>query len=58
MPDIQSTVDESSVAFITGEKDIDKEFDAYISELEELHLDEVTEVKQAQYDRYLKALSQ
>ncbi|HAF26895.1 MAG TPA: ABC transporter substrate-binding protein [Lachnospiraceae bacterium] len=56
MPDIEDKVNESSIAFITGKADIEKEFDAYIADLEKLHLDEVTEVKQAQYDRYLKAL--
>ena len=37
-------------------KDIEKDFDSYISDLESLNLKEVIEVKQAQYKRYLKAL--
>lgn len=56
MPDVQAAVDASAVGFITGQKDIEKEFDSYISELESLNLDEIIEVKQAQYNRYLKAL--
>ena len=56
MPDIQTKVDKSALDFITGKKDIETEFDAYISDLEKLHLDEVVEVRQAQYNRYLKAL--
>jgi len=49
-------VNKSGAAFITGEKDIEKEFDSYIDELESLNLDEIVEIKQAQYNRYLKAL--
>ena len=55
MTDIQTKVDESAVGFITGTIDL-AEFDTYISDLQALHLDEVVEVKQAQYNRYLKAL--
>ena len=39
-----------------GDKDIDADFDAYISELNSYSLDEVLEIRQAQYDRYLSAL--
>ena len=56
MEDIQNKVNEDAEAFITGKKDIEKEFDSYLTELEDLHLEEVTEVRQAQYNRYLKAL--
>ena len=56
MPDIQKKVNESAVGFITGTMNIEQEFDSYIDELESLSLDEVVEVKQAQYKRYLKAL--
>ncbi len=56
MSDIRNVAESSAMDFITGKKDIEKEFDSYISELENLHLDEVLEVRQAQYDRYLKAL--
>lgn len=56
LEDIQNEVNESGVDFITGKKDIEKEFDSYLEELQKLNLDEVVEVKQAQYKRYLKAL--
>ena len=54
--DIQSTADTYAMAFIMGQKDIDADFDAYLSELNSHSLDEVTEIRQAQYDRYLNAL--
>ncbi len=57
MGDIQATVDSYAIAFIKGDKNLTTDFDQYISELEALHLDEVTEVKQAQHDRYMSALS-
>lgn len=56
LPDIQSFVDSSALDFITGKKNTEGDFDDYIAELEALHLDEVVEIKQAQYNRYLKAL--
>ena len=56
MDGIQQEVDKSGEDFITGKKDIEAEFDNYISELESLNLNEIIEVKQAQYNRYLKAL--
>ena len=56
LPDIQSFVDSSALDFITGKKNTEGDFDDYIAELEVLHLDEVVEIKQAQYNRYLKAL--
>ena len=54
--DIQSTADTYAMAFIKGQKDIDADFDAYLSELNSHSLDEVTEIRQTQYDRYLNAL--
>ncbi len=54
--DIQNTADTYAIAFIKGDKDIDADFDAYISELNSYSLDEVLEIRQAQYDRYLSAL--
>ena len=56
MEEIQKKVDESGKDFITGKEDIESKFDDYISELEALNLGEVIEVKQTQYNRYLKAL--
>ena len=42
--------------FITGKKNLEKDFDDYIAELDSMNLSEVVEVKQTQYNRYLKAL--
>ena len=56
LPDIQSFVDSNALEFITGKKNTEGDFDDYIAELEALHLGEVVEIKQAQYNRYLKAL--
>lgn len=58
MEDIQSKVDESTVDFITGKKNLDSDFDAYLDELDSLNLPEMVEVRQSQYNRYLKALEQ
>ena len=58
MPDIQTMVDEDAVKFITGELNLDSDFDDYITQLDELNIGEIVEIRQAQYDRYLKALSQ
>lgn len=58
MPDIQTKVDESATGFITGTMDLETEFDQYISDLQSMNLDEVIDVRQTQYNRYLKALAQ
>ncbi len=55
--DIQTNVDESATAFIMGNKNINTEFDGYISGLEALNLGELVQIRQNQYDRYLKALN-
>ena len=57
MTDIQTNVDENATAFITGNKSLDSDFDAYISGLEALNLPAILEIKQQQHDRYLKALN-
>ena len=57
MPDIQTYVDGCAMDFITGRKNLAGDFDDYISELESMSLDEVVEIKQTQYNRYLKALN-
>lgn len=56
MTDIQTYVDESAAAFITGTKSLE-EFDGYISGLDSLNLSAVLEAKKSQYSRYLSALS-
>ncbi len=57
MPDIQTYVDSCAMDFITGRKNLEGDFSDYISELESMNLDEVVEIKQTQYNRYLKALN-
>ena len=56
MEDILNEVNTSGQKFITGDKNLEKDYDEYLNKLEELNLEEVIEVKQAQYDRYRKAL--
>lgn len=46
---IQSQVETNTAAFITGEKDIDKEWDAYVAGFEDLQLDEYLAVLQKYY---------
>jgi len=43
--------DESELAFITGKKDIDKDWDAYLKQAEVLGLSQYLEVQQTAYDR-------
>lgn len=46
---IQSQVELNTAAFITGEKDIDKEWDAYVAEFKNLKLDEFLAILQKYY---------
>ena len=55
--DIQTYVDESAAAFITGTRSL-SEFDSYISGLDSLNLSAVLEAKMSQYNRYFSALNQ
>jgi putative aldouronate transport system substrate-binding protein len=57
MADIQSIASDYETAFIKGEKNLEGDFESYLSELESHHLSEVTEIRQTQYDRYLEALN-
>lgn len=41
------------VKFITGEMDLDTEWDSYVETMNELGLDQVIQAKQSAYDRYL-----
>jgi putative aldouronate transport system substrate-binding protein len=50
MPDIQAYMDQMIIAFITGAKPID--WEAFTGKLKELHIDNILQVKQQQYDRY------
>ena len=38
--------------FITGKKDIETEFDAYLADLHRLNIDRAIEIQQAALDRY------
>ena len=53
--DIQTYVDENAVAFITGTKNLEDDFDAYIATLESMQIGEMLKVRQAQYDRFASA---
>ncbi|MFV0400544.1 MAG: extracellular solute-binding protein [Oscillospiraceae bacterium] len=53
--DIQTYVDEMKVSFITGTTSIDQ-FDSYVASLESMNIDEIIKIRQAQYDRFKKAL--
>lgn len=52
--DIQTYKDEMRDAFITGQKDIDKEWDSYVETLKSMGNDEIKKAKQSAYDRYVK----
>ena len=49
--DLETYKDEMVLKFILGESDIDAEWDSFVATLKDLGIDEVTAVKQAQYDR-------
>ena len=51
---ITACVTPTIAAFITGEKDIDKEWDAFQAELKKLGVDRYLELSQAGYDRFEK----
>ena len=50
--DINNYVAEMNAAFITGQKDIDAEWDNYLKTLEDMGLQEVIDVYQSALDRY------
>ena len=54
--DIETYVEENATAFITGTKDL-SEFDNYIAGLNSLNLQQVLDVRKAQYGRFLDALN-
>ena len=56
MDQISAKADEDSLKFIKGELKLDSDYDNYIAAFDELGLSEVIEVKQTQYNRYMKAL--
>lgn len=46
-----SYIIENTIAFVTGKKDIDKEWDSYVKEFDNIGLPTILEVYQAAYDR-------
>ena len=50
--DINNKVTEMAAAFITGQADLEKDWDTYISDLESMGLQDVLDVYQAALDRY------
>ena len=52
MGDINTYVQESTVKFITGALDVDAEWDAYVSQVESMGLEEATGYQQAALERY------
>lgn len=55
MADITTYAEENTTAFINGTKSLDT-FDSYIAGFDALHLQDVLDVKQATYNRYLENL--
>jgi putative aldouronate transport system substrate-binding protein len=49
--DMESYMDEMVLKFILGDVDVEEGWDEYVATLKSLGIDEVTAVKQAQYDR-------
>ena len=56
MTEINTYAAEMSAAFITGTKDIEKDWDEYIATFEKMSLGKVLDVYQAAYDRWNTAL--
>ena len=51
--DIKNYLETMKAQFITGELDIDANWDAYLTELDKMGLDRLLEIEQAALDRYL-----
>ena len=50
--DIKTYIEENVLKFVTGQRDL-SEFDAYVKDIEDMGIDQVTELYQAAYERYL-----
>ncbi len=50
--DLSTYITESTAKFITGEWDIDSQWEVYLAECKKIGLDEVLEIRQAAYNRY------
>lgn len=51
--DLATVVDEWYVHFVTGQKDIEKDWDEYVKLVESLNAEELTEIYQGAYDRFM-----
>lgn len=51
---INSNIQENMVRFITGNKDLDKDWDAYVKGLNDIGLDKYMKIVQVAYDNYKK----
>ena len=49
---ITEAIDQYFVAFVTGEKDLDKDWDAYVKELKGYGLDNFLKMAQERYDKF------
>lgn len=54
-PDLDKYVVESLTRFITGEMNVDTDWDAYVEQINKLGYDRLMEIYQAQYDRFAGA---
>ncbi|GKX31458.1 sugar ABC transporter substrate-binding protein [Vallitalea longa] len=52
--DIMTYIDTAVAQFVTGEVDIDEGWDAYVTTLKQMGLDELIEIEQTAYDRMFK----
>jgi len=50
--DLKAYVTEMNAAFMTGQKDIEAEWDTYLKKLDDMGLQEVITIYQAALDRY------
>lgn len=51
--DITTYLEQARAQFVTGELDLDKDWDTYISTLDQMNLGGLLEIEQAAYDRYI-----
>lgn len=51
--DITTYLEQAKAQFITGELDVEKDWDTYVSTVEQMNLEQLMEIEQAAYDRYV-----
>lgn len=51
--DITTYLEQAKAQFITGELDVEKDWDTYASTVEQMNLERLMEIEQAAYDRYI-----